>query len=147
MNNILCLIGRITKDIEIRKNANDTSVAIITIAVSRSFKNSEGVYDTDFFNVTAWGYIAENVSEYCKKGDLIAVKGRLQNANYEKDGKKYYRNEIIAEKISFLATNKNDKKDKNGNSDKVSPKEETKEVDPFKEFSNEVELTDDDLPF
>ena len=91
----------------------------ITVACKRQFKNTDGVYDTDFINCQVWNVIAEKVCEYCKKGDLISVKGRIQNNNYlDKDDKMVYKYDIVAEQISFMSSshNKNDeeiKEDKN----------------------------------
>ena len=63
-------------------------VSNITLAVPRSYKNKEGVYDTDFIDVTLWNAVGENTAEYCRKGDIVGVKARLQADTYEKDGKK-----------------------------------------------------------
>lgn len=100
--NQLFLVGRLTKTPEIQKcNGKDT--CYITVAVKRQFKNSEGIYDTDFITLTVWNIIAERVCEYCQKGDLISVKGRVQNNNYvDKDDKKVYSYEFIAEQVAFM---------------------------------------------
>ena len=106
MLNQLVLVGRLTKDIEI-KEIGDKKVSTIVIAVPRPFKNQEGVYETDFIPCTLWNSIAENVAEYCKKGDLVGVKGRVQTNEIEKeDGTKEYKLEIVAEKITFLSNKK-----------------------------------------
>lgn len=96
------LVGRLTRDPEIQKldGRNNTHV---TIAVKRPFKNSDGVYETDFINCTIWNVIAERVCEFCQKGDLISVKGRIQNNNYiDKNENKVYTYEIVAEQVSFM---------------------------------------------
>lgn len=146
MKNVVFLIGRITKDIELRATKNGINTANINIAVNREFKNNEGVYETDFINVTTYKHIAEMVSEYCKKGDLIGIQGRIQMRIYEKEDKKVYIQEIIADKVSFLASTNKSKEIEE------KPKTETQVIkeavnDPFEEFENEVQLTDDDLPF
>lgn len=107
MHNMVMLIGRLTSDLEI-KEVDNKKYAIMNIATTRSFKNEEGIYETDFFNVTLYNVIAQNVIDYCRKGDLVGIKGRLQTNVIEKeDGTKEYKLEIIAEKVSFLASNKN----------------------------------------
>ena len=75
--------------------------------MSRNYKNSEGVYDTDFITIIVKESINEQMQTYCQKGDLIGVKGRLQTSNYEKNGEKKYVTEVIAERVTFLSSNKN----------------------------------------
>ena len=104
MLNQAVLVGRIVQEPELGKTEKG-NVTHITLAVPRSYKNSEGEYDTDFINCTLWQAIAENTVEYCKKGDLVGIKGRIQSSNYEdKDGNKRYAVEVIAEKVTFLAS-------------------------------------------
>ena len=111
MLNQVVIIGRLVRDVEVKKFDGDKSVAKISLAVPRSFKNEEGIYDTDFIDCAAFGVIAENTSEYCNKGDLIGVKGRLQSSIYEKeDGSKAYKMELIAEKVTFLSSKPKDEK-------------------------------------
>ena len=77
----------------------------MTLAIPRSFKNAEGEYETDFVECTLWNNIAENTAEYCKKGDIVGVKGRLQTNNYEKeDGSKVFKLDVVAEKVTFLSS-------------------------------------------
>lgn len=107
MLNQAVLVGRLTKDLEIKTLDNDKKITNITIAIPRNFKNADGEYETDFINCILWDSIAENTAEYCKKGDIIGVRGRLQSSSYEKeDGTKIYTTEIIAEKITFLSSKK-----------------------------------------
>lgn len=106
MHNLVYLIGRLTEDPILNKHEENKKSSSIIIAVQRNFKNSEGIYETDFFRCILWNGLASNLNEYCKKGDLIGLKGRLQNNNYDKEGKTIYQNEIIAEKISFLSSKK-----------------------------------------
>lgn len=102
MLNQLVLVGRLTNDIEV-KEVENKKVSTIVLAIPRPFKNQEGVYETDFIACTIWNSIAENTAEYCKKGDLVGVKGRIQTNEIEKeDGTKEYKLEIVAEKITFL---------------------------------------------
>ena len=107
MLNQVVLVGRLTNDIEVKEVENNKKVSTIVLAIPRSFKNQEGIYETDFINCTLWNIIAENTAEYCKKGDLVGVKGRIQTNEIEKeDGTKEYKLEIFAEKITFLSTKK-----------------------------------------
>lgn len=108
MNNMSMLIGRLVSDPQINENENGRKVCNITLAVPRNFKNEEGIYETDFIPVVLWASIAETVKEYCRKGDLIAVKGRLQRfeANdYTCNGHAIL--EVVAEKVSFLSSKPN----------------------------------------
>lgn len=105
MLNQIILVGRLTRDITVNKSENGVKVATISIAVPRSFKNVEGVYDTDFIDCVAFDVIAENTSEYCNKGDIVGIKGRVQSKSVElEDGKKENKLEIICEKITFLSS-------------------------------------------
>ena len=104
MLNQAVLVGRIVQEPELNKT-DKGNITHITLAVPRSFKNMNGEYDTDFINCTLWQAIAENTVEYCSKGDLVGIKGRIQSSTYEdKDGNKRYAVEIIAEKVTFLAS-------------------------------------------
>lgn len=115
MMNYVVLIGRLTSDLEI-KEVNDKKVVKMTLATQRSFKNMDGIYETDFFDITLWNGIAENTAEYCHKGDLVGIKGRLQDSVYEKeDGTKEHKLEIIADKVTFLSTNSEKINEKVGN--------------------------------
>ncbi len=105
MLNQIILVGRLTRNIAVNKSENGVKVATISIAVPRSFKNVEGVYDTDFIDCVAFDAIAENTSEYCAKGDIVGIKGRVQSNVVENtEGKKENKIEIICEKITFLSS-------------------------------------------
>ena len=108
MLNQIVLVGRLTRDIQVRKSDKGTKFATISLAIPRSFKNMEGTYDTDFIDCIAFENIAENTSTYCSKGDIVGVKGRVQSSSYEKDGETRYSMDVIAEKVSFLSTKKAD---------------------------------------
>ena len=98
MLNQLVIVGRIVRDPEVKELDNGKKVSNITLAVARSYKNENGEYDTDFINCTLWGGIAENTANYCKKGDMVGLKGRLQTRIDENENKL----EIVAEKLTFL---------------------------------------------
>lgn len=109
MLNQTVLVGRIVKDPELRETDNGNKVTNITLAVPRSYKNVNGEYDTDFIPCILWKGIAENTVEYVKKGDLIGVKGHLQNRNIEIDeNTKRQAVEVIAEKVTFLSSKRAD---------------------------------------
>lgn len=98
MNRVI-LIGRLTKDPEIRTSGNYT-IASFSIAVDRKFKR-DGEPEADFFNCTAFNKTAEFVEKYCKKGTKMVVEGRVQNDNYEKDGVKHYGVKIMVDSLEF----------------------------------------------
>lgn len=109
MLNQVVIAGRLTGDPVVEEVDGGKKVSSITVAVPRSYKNVDGTYDTDFIRCTLWGGIAENTCEYCKKGDIVGVKGRIQTSSYEtEDGDKKYAMEVVAEKISFLSSRKAD---------------------------------------
>ena len=102
MNRVI-LIGRLTKDIDVRYTTTQKVVATFSLAVTREFKNPQGEYETDFFNVVMWGKPAELAGNTLKKGNKIAIDGRIQNRSYEaKDGTKRYVTEIIANGFEYL---------------------------------------------
>ncbi len=107
MLNTVMLVGRLTQDPEIRVTESNKEVVRICVAVNRSFKNPDGIYETDFIDCTLWEGLAKNLSEYCHKGDTIGIRGRIQTNYYEKDEQKIKRLEIIAERVTFLSSSKN----------------------------------------
>lgn len=148
MNNTVILIGRICNDLELRTTQNGTNVLKLNLAIPRNYKNSQGEYDTDFINCTLYRQIADRTAEYCRKGDMVGIKGTIQTGSYEKDGKKVYTTEVVAEKITFLQSK----------SSGQAPKEQSQaeilssamnEEDPFANFQteNEDELNNLELPF
>jgi len=106
MMNMVMLVGRLVQSPEITDYENGKKLSRITLAVNRKFKGSDGVFHTDFIDCVLWNNFAKNVSEYCSKGDLIGVRGRLQVELIEKDGAKKKYTEVIAEHITFLSNNK-----------------------------------------
>ncbi len=104
MLNQVILVGRLTKEPEVVETETEKKVSNLSLAVTRPYKNADGVYETDFVEVTLWNAIAENTAEYCKKGDVIGVKGRLQVDAYEKDGEKKFATKVVAERITFLSS-------------------------------------------
>ncbi len=110
MLNQVVLVGRLTRDIVVNKSDKGVKVATISLAIPRSFKNSEGLYDTDFVDCVAFDSIASNTSEYCKKGDIVGVKGRVQSRTIENEGKKENIMDIICEKVTFLSSHTKEEK-------------------------------------
>ncbi len=108
MLNNTVIVGRIVRDLELHETENGNKVSEITLAVPRNYKNMDGQYDTDYIPCKLWKGVAETTAEYCKKGDLVAIKGRLQSRSYETEDTKYNIIELIAERVSFLSTKKAD---------------------------------------
>lgn len=106
LHNMVYLIGRLTENPNIKTYEDDKNKLTINLAVQRSFKNENGIYETDYIRCILWNSIAVHASEYCRKGDLVGIKGRLQTTSYEKDNETKYITEVIVEKISFLASKK-----------------------------------------
>ena len=107
MLNQVVLVGRLTSDLEAKELEDGKKVTNMTLAIPRSFKNADGEYETDFVECTLWNNIAENTAEYCKKGDIVGVKGRIQTNTYEtEEGEKKKSTQIVAEKVTFLSSRK-----------------------------------------
>lgn len=104
MLNRAVLIGRMTKAPELRRTGNGKAVATFNLAVNRNFKTGDG-QEADFLNIVTWGKVAENTANYCNKGSLVSVDGRLQTRNYENNqGQRVYVTEIVADSVQFLDT-------------------------------------------
>ncbi len=116
MLNQVVMVGRLTREVEVKENEDGKKFSTMTLAIPRSYKNADGVYDTDFIDVVLFDNIAQNTSEYCKKGDIVGVKGRVQSRVIENEDSKEYRKEIIAEKVTFLSSSKS--KDEEQDNDK-----------------------------
>lgn len=111
MLNQIILVGRMTKDVVVNKSENGIKVATLSLAIPRSFKNSDGLYDTDFIDCVMFDTIAKNTSEFCNKGDIVGVKGRVQSRIKEEGDNKQNIMEIIAEKVTFLSSKRQEKTD------------------------------------
>ena len=106
VNNVI-LVGRLTANPEIIEIEGSKKVTTVILAVNRNFKNADGLYDTDFIRCILWNSIASTTTEYCHIGDVIGVKGRLQTSKYEDENKKvHYITDVIAERVTFLSSNK-----------------------------------------
>ena len=105
MLNQTVLVGRLVNDPELYETESGKKVSRVTLAVPRSYKNIDGQYDTDFLDCILWTGVAENTAEYCKTGDMIGIKGRVQTRIIETDeGIKKKRTEIVAERVTFLSS-------------------------------------------
>lgn len=153
------LIGRLTRDPELRTTPTGRNVCQFSIAVSRTFTNANGEREADFINCVVWDKQAENLVKYQKKGNQIAVDGRIQTRNYDdKDGKRVYVTEILANNISFLdskGTGSSSSASFNNLPEPPIEREESApsmesvsvEKDPFEAFGDSIEISDNDLPF
>ncbi len=161
MINRAILVGRLTKDPELRKTQNDIAVTTFTIAVNRTFKNQQGEQEADFINCVVWRRQAENVSRYVNKGSLVGVEGRIQSRSYDdQNGNRRFVTEIVADSVQFLETkssqqntqqnqsysNQNNNynhsnNNNNSNSNQYSqPKNEPDDL-------SDIDIAEDDLPF
>lgn len=110
LNNVI-LVGRLTANPEIIEVENSKKITTIILAVNRNFKNSDGTYDTDFIRCILWNNVASTTTEYCRVGDVVGIKGRLQTSKYEDENQKvHYITDVIAERVTFLSTNKKQEK-------------------------------------
>lgn len=106
MLNQVVLVGRLVRDVMVNKTEKGKSVSNITLAIPRSFKNYEGIYETDFIDCILWDHVASNTATYCKKGDIVGIKGRVQSRVILNNDDKKYIIEVVAEKVTFLSTKK-----------------------------------------
>lgn len=126
MLNQIVMVGRLVSDPELKETESGKKVSNLTLAVPRSYKNENGEYDTDFVDCTLWTGVAESTAEYCKKGDLIGIKGRVQTDSYENsDGKKQKTMRVVAEKVTFLSSKSKDIEDEIEDKKDKSPKKKT----------------------
>lgn len=141
MINNVTLVGRITKEPELRYTQQNKAVASFTLAVNRQFKNSNGEREADFINCVIWGKSAENLASWTHKGQLIGVTGSFQTRNYEnQQGQRVYVTEVVVTNFQPL------EKSKQANGDRVAkPTANQSNSDPF--GSSPMEISDDDMPF
>ena len=151
MNKVV-LIGRLTRDPELRYTSSNIPSATFSLAVNRPFQNQNGVREADFINTVMWRKQAETAKKYLTKGSLISIEGRIQTRNYDgADGKKVYVTEVVADNFEFLETKgqksnapmpdvSNDIEYSNAPSTNVSD-------EPYIDFGDTIELSDDDIAF
>lgn len=150
------LIGRLTRDPELRYSSSNAAIVNFSIAIDRQYTNNQGQRETDFINIVAFQKQAENVKKYLSKGSLVAIDGRIQTRNYEdKDGKRVYVTEVVADRVQFLES-KGSSNVSAGKEENVSPadfqtdaapKETNVSDDVFADFGSSIEISDDDIAF
>ena len=160
MNKVF-LIGRLTRDPELRYTGNNTAVASFALAVQRNFANQQGEREADFFNITVWRKQAENVKNYLTQGSQVAIEGRLQTRSYDDaNGQKRYVTEVVADNVEFIGSRNSSCNSNNMNSsasnagptpydfgDTPEPKGTDVDSNPFADFGSSIEISDDELPF
>lgn len=135
MINRVVLVGRLTKNPEFRTTPSGVNVATFTLAVNRTFTNSQGEREADFINVVVFRKQAENVNNYLFKGSLTGVDGRIQSRNYENnEGKRVFVTEVVADNVQFLEPKNTNKQSNQG---QIA----------FANANGPIDITDDDLPF
>ncbi len=143
VNNVV-LVGRITKDPELKHSTSGSAICNFTLAINRNFKNQNGEYDADFINCVAFNQTATLMEQYVLKGQLLAVQGRLQSRSYDDNtGRKVYVTEVVVNNLSFLES----KKSTSENTSYNQPNNSIEEQDTFNADALDVSIDDDDLPF
>lgn len=163
MNKVF-LIGRLTRDPELRYTGSNTAVATFSLAVNRNFANQQGEREADFINIVVWRKQAENVKNFLSQGSQVAIDGRIQTRSYDdNNGQKRYVTEVVADNVEFLGSknsSNNNSNNMNGaaNSnnagptpydfgDAPEPKGTDVDSNPFADFGASIEISDDELPF
>ncbi len=160
MMNRIVLVGRLTKDPDLRYTPAGAAVATFTLAVNRTFTNQQGEREADFIQCVVWRKPAENVANFLKKGSMAGVDGRIQTRNYEdSDGKRVFVTEVVAESVQFLepknnnaegVTSNNYQNEANySNNNKTSSyrADTSQKSDSFASEGKPIDISDDDLPF
>ena len=157
MNKVI-LVGRLTRDPELRSTSSGFNTASFSVAVNRNFKNKDGYYDADFINCVAFISTADFVNKFFKKGSLISLDGRIQTRNYDaQDGTKRYVTEVVVENVEFVGGKNESSSSSATPSEYVDrpsdapvdqmPEYDIPESDPYENYDKEVSLSDNDLPF
>lgn len=174
INNVV-LVGRLTKDVDLRYTSNGTAVGSFSIAVDRPFKNQQGERETDFINCVIWRKAAENFANFTRKGSLVGLQGRIQTRNYEnQQGQRVYVTELVVENFSFLESKsvteqrpRENSPSASSNSNSYQSNESSSQYDnqsstsnqkkdfsnyksnddPFSSSGESIDISDDDLPF
>ena len=159
MNKVV-LIGRLTRDPELRYTGSNTPVATFSLAVNRNFQNQNGEREADFINIVVWRKQAENVKNFLTQGSQVAVEGRIQTRTYDgQDGQKRYITEVVADNVEFLGSKNSSNNSNNSGSSKNAeptpydfgdmpePKGTDVDSNPFADFGASIEISDDELPF
>ncbi|PAF15931.1 single-stranded DNA-binding protein [Terribacillus saccharophilus] len=152
MLNRVVLVGRLTKDPDLRYTPNGVAVANFTLAVNRPFSNQAGEKEADFINCVVWRRPAENLANFMGKGSLVGVDGRVQTRSFDnQEGNRVYVTEIVADSVQFLETKGGQSGNQgNGRSSNNSSSQSSNsgyDQDPFKDKGDPIDIADDDLPF
>ena len=141
MMNSICLVGRLTKDAELRYTPSNVAVATFILAVNRTFKNENGEREADFINCVMWRQQAENLANWAKKGALIGVTGRIQTRSYDnQQGQRVYVTEVVAEQFQLLESKGQ------GNQGQQQAQQQAPDFS-RSATTNPLDISDDDLPF
>ena len=142
MLNRALLVGRLTRDPELRRTGSGKAVTSFNLAVERNFKSDD--QEADFINCVCWGKIAENTERYCSKGSMVSVDGRIQTRNYDNSqGQKVYVTEVIADSVQFISTRNN-----NTATAAQAPVNNYVHNEPIQQFEdNELVMEEDDIQF
>jgi len=142
MLNSVCLVGRLTKDLELRYTPNNQAVATFSLAVNRNFKSQNGEREADFINCVIWRQQAENLANWAKKGALIGITGRIQTRSYEnQQGQRVYVTEVVADSFQLLES----RKDREAGQSQEYNQPDFSRQTPMN--ANPMDISDDDLPF
>lgn len=156
INNVV-LVGRMTRDAELRYTPSNVAVATLTLAVNRPFKNQNGEHEADFINVVIWRQQAENLANWAKKGALIGITGRIQTRSYDnQQGQRVYVTEVVAESFQLLESRsvREGQGQGQGHGGYSAPNNQasqptpdfSRQENPFGQ-TNPMDISDDDLPF
>lgn len=161
MMNRVVLVGRLTRDPDLRYTPNGVAVANFTIACNRPFRNQQGEQEADFINCVVWRKAAENLANYMKKGSMIGVDGRIQTRSYDnQEGRRVFVTEVLAENIQFLEPrgasqsggqsnySRNDQyQEQPRPSQPMGQSSQEQPNNPFQNDGEQIDISDDDLPF
>ncbi len=146
MINRVVLVGRLTKDVELRYTTSGTAVGTFSLAVNRQFTNANGERETDFINAVIWRKSAENLAQFTHKGSLIAVEGRLQTRNYEnQQGQRIYVTEVVVDNFSLLEKKSDNNQQSSNSGFDTAPNNFSNQPGGF--GTPPADFNEDDLPF
>lgn len=146
MINRVVLVGRLTKDPELKYTPSGVAMARFTIAVNRTFTNQQGEKEADFINCLVWRKQAENTANFLKKGSLAGVEGRIQTGSYEgQDGKRVYTTDVVVDSVQFLEPRNGQASQNNDNTGQYQQNYTRVDEDPFND--KPIDVQGDDLPF
>lgn len=148
MINRTVLVGRLTRDPELKRTANDVAVVSFTLAVNRQFTNAQGERKADFISCVIWRKAAENFANFTHKGSLVGIDGRIQTRNYEdKQGQRVYVTEVIVENFSLLEPRSETSNQLANTANSSADNSQKNSSDPFADNSKPIDISDSDLPF